>query len=164
MVNRTTRLDPTLVIIPVDAEMRGMSGHDLMERLTTVDHRHPAIMITGHGDLPIAVHVTRASDSNFFGTLVDHQELLASIEGALKKTPDANKRSVARDIAATHFGGLTARQREIVDLVLAGHRSKDIAAILGISQRTVENHRAAVMKRTGSKSLATLIRLALGAT
>ena len=71
--------------------------------------------------------------------------------------------SLRHDIAATRLAGLTARQRQIMEPVLAGHPSKNIAADLGISQRTVENHRAALMKKTGSHSLSALIRLALAA-
>jgi two-component system CheB/CheR fusion protein len=71
--------------------------------------------------------------------------------------------AVQQEVAATRLAGLTARQRQIMELVLAGHPSKNIAADLGISQRTVENHRAAVMKKTGSHSLSALIRLALAA-
>jgi two-component system CheB/CheR fusion protein len=66
-----------------------------------------------------------------------------------------------RESAATHLAGLTPRQREVMNRVLAGEPSKNIAADLGISQRTVENHRASIMKRTGSKSLPALARLAL---
>jgi two-component system CheB/CheR fusion protein len=68
-----------------------------------------------------------------------------------------------RDAAANHIAALTARQRQIMDLVLAGELSKNIAADLGISQRTVETHRAAIMKKTGAKSLPALARLALAA-
>jgi len=71
--------------------------------------------------------------------------------------------SVRREAAATRLASLTVRQRQIMEMVLAGHPSKNIAADLGISQRTVENHRAAFMKKTGSHSLSALIRLALSA-
>ena len=67
-------------------------------------------------------------------------------------------------VGASHLNGLTTRQRQILDLVLAGHPSKNIAADLGISQRTVENHRAAIMQRTGSRSIPALIRLAVAAS
>ena len=71
--------------------------------------------------------------------------------------------SACQEAAAERLAGLTTRQRQIMELVLAGHPSKNIAADLGISQRTVENHRAAIMKKTGSHSLSALIRLALAA-
>jgi two-component system, chemotaxis family, CheB/CheR fusion protein len=90
--------------------------------------------------------------------------LLASVDRALEQSHDATKPSAWREDAADHVAGLTIRQREIMELVLAGHPSKNIAADLGISQRTVENHRAAIMKKTGSKSLPALARLALAAT
>ncbi len=90
-------------------------------------------------------------------------ELFASIERALEHFRDSAKFSVPQQVAATRLAGLTVRQRQIMELVLAGHPSKNIAADLSISQRTVENHRAAVMKKTGSHSLSALIRLALAA-
>jgi two-component system CheB/CheR fusion protein len=89
--------------------------------------------------------------------------LLASVERALEQSRDATKLFAWREDAASHIAGLTARQRQIMELVLAGHPSKNIAADLGISQRTVENHRASIMKKTGSRSLPALARLALTA-
>jgi len=87
-------------------------------------------------------------------------------EAALVRERDEliRKLSAWRQAAANHFAGLTSRECQIMDLVLAGHPSKIIAANLGISQRTVENHRAAIMKKTGSKCLPALARLALAAT
>jgi two-component system CheB/CheR fusion protein len=76
---------------------------------------------------------------------------------------DSHKLTAWRATAATHVAGLTSRQRQIMEMVLAGHPSKNIAVDLGISQRTVENHRASIMKRTGSKSLPALARTALAA-
>src|SRR5206468_10340483 len=90
-------------------------------------------------------------------------ELFASIERAMDQTRDSAKMALRQEAAATRLASLTGRQREIMELVLAGHPSKNIAADLGISQRTVENHRAAVMKKTGSHTLSALIRLALAA-
>jgi two-component system CheB/CheR fusion protein len=86
-------------------------------------------------------------------TLADMSE----IEGAERRV------GAARETAVIRVGSLTARQRQILDLVLAGHPSKNIATDLGISQRTVENHRAAIMRKTGSKSLPALVRTALAA-
>jgi two-component system CheB/CheR fusion protein len=87
--------------------------------------------------------------------------LIASIGRALELSGDSTKLEEWRDSAVSHLAGLTPRQREVMERVLAGHPSKNIAADLGISQRTVENHRASIMKRTGSKSLPALARLAL---
>ena len=120
-------------------------------------------MITGQGDVQMAVEAMKAGAADFIEKPIRRNELLAGIEHALEQALDSTKLSVRREAAATRLAGLTARQRQIMELVLAGHPSKNIAADLGISQRTVENHRAAVMKKTGSHSLSALIRLALAA-
>ena len=120
-------------------------------------------MITGQGDVPMAVEAMRAGAADFIEKPIRREELLTSIEHALEHIRDSAKLSVRQEAAVIRLAGLTARQRQIMELVLAGHPSKNIAADLGISQRTVENHRAAVMKKTGSHSLSALIRLALAA-
>jgi two-component system, chemotaxis family, CheB/CheR fusion protein len=147
----------------VDAGMPGMSGLELLQRLKDEGARLPSIMITGNGDVPMAVKAMRAGAADFIEKPVGREELLASIERAMERTRDATKLTAWHDSAATCIAGLTTRQREIMEMVLAGHPSKNIAADLGISQRTVEKHRAAVMKRTGSKSLPALARLAIAA-
>ena len=147
----------------VDAGMPGMSGLDVLQRLKREGYRLPAIMITGDGDVPMAVQAMKAGAADFIEKPIGREELLASIERALDQTRDSAKLSAWRATAAERIGALTTRQRQIMDLVLAGQPSKNIAADLGISQRTIENHRAAIMKKTGSKSLPALIRLALAA-
>jgi two-component system CheB/CheR fusion protein len=147
----------------VDARMPGMDGLELLQRLQSERHRLPAIMITGHGDVPMAVQAMKAGAVDFVEKPIGHKELLATIERALEQAGDTAKASAWRETAASSLAGLTARQRQVMDLVLAGHPSKNIAADLGVSQRTVENHRAAVMKKTGSRSIPALIRLALAA-
>ncbi len=147
----------------VDARMPGMGGLGLLQRLKGDETRLPAIMITGQGDVPMAVEAMKAGAVDFIEKPIRRDELLASIERALEQARDTTKLPARREAAAARLAGLTARQRQIMELVLAGHPSKNIAADLGISQRTVENHRAAVMKKTGSHSLSALIRLALGA-
>jgi two-component system CheB/CheR fusion protein len=145
----------------IDAYLPGMSGIELLQRLGGEANRLPAIMITGKSDVPMAVQAMKAGAMDFVEKPVDGRELLATIERALEQSRDATKLSAWRENAAKHIAGLTPRQREIMQLVLAGHPSKNIAADLGISQRTVENHRAAIMKKTGSKSLPELARRAL---
>jgi two-component system CheB/CheR fusion protein len=147
----------------VDALMPGMSGVELIERLKAEGHQLPAIVITGNGAVPMAVQAMKAGAVDFIEKPVGHEDLLASVERALEQTQSSAMVSVLRETATARVASLTKRQRQILDLVLAGHPSKNIAADLGISQRTVDNHRAAIMRKTGSKSLPALIRTALAA-
>ena len=147
----------------VDARLPGMGGLELLQRFQSERHQLPAIMITGHGDVAMAVQAMKAGAADFIEKPVGYQELLASVERAMEQAGDTQKLSAWRETAANSLAGLTARQRQIMDMVLAGHPSKNIAADLGVSQRTVENHRAAIMKKTGSRSIPALIRLALAA-
>jgi two-component system CheB/CheR fusion protein len=147
----------------VDAYLPGMSGLALLEHPRMVDSRLPAIMITGSSDVAIAVHAMKAGASDFIEKPIGRDELLASVARALEQSRDSGKLFAWRKNAADRVASLTARQGEIMHLVLAGHPSKNIAADLGISQRTVENHRASIMKKTGAKSLPALARLALAA-
>jgi two-component system CheB/CheR fusion protein len=147
----------------IDAYLPGMNGLELLQRLKDAGHRLPAIMITGSSDVPMVVHAMKAGASDFIEKPIGGSELLGSVERALEQARDSSKLSAWRDSAANQVANLTPRQRQIMDMVLAGHPSKNIAADLGISQRTVENHRASIMKKTGSKSLPELARLALAA-
>ncbi len=145
----------------IDAYLPGMSGLELLRKLHDDGHRLPSIMITGNSDVATAVEAMKAGALDFIEKPIGRDELIASIERALELSQDSSKLLERRETAATHLAGLTPRQREVMERVLAGHPSKNIAADLGISQRTVENHRASIMKRTGSKSLPALARLAL---
>jgi len=147
----------------IDAYLPGMSGLDLLRSLRGAGRALPAIMITGNSDVAIAVEAMKAGASDFIEKPISRGELLAGVRRALEQARDSSKLTAWRQDAADHVATLTPRQREIMDLVLAGHPSKNIAADLGVSQRTVENHRAAIMTRTGAKSLPALARLALAA-
>jgi two-component system, chemotaxis family, CheB/CheR fusion protein len=147
----------------VDAYLPGMSGLELLQHLSHSNHRLPAIMITGNGDVPMAVEAMQAGALDFIEKPFHHSDLRASVERALEQSRDSGKSLAWREAAANHIAALTPRQRQIMDLVLAGHPSKNIAADLGISQRTVETHRASIMKKAGVKSLPALARLALAA-
>ena len=144
----------------IDAYLPGLSGLELLEKLRDEGHHLPAIMITGNADVPMAVMAMKAGALDFIEKPIGREELLASIERALDLAHDSGKLMEWRANAAAHLTGLTPRQQDVMERVLAGHPSKNIAADLGISQRTVENHRASIMKRTGSKSLPALARLA----
>jgi two-component system CheB/CheR fusion protein len=145
----------------IDAYLPGMSGLELLQRLRDTGQGLPAIMITGNSDVSMAVQAMKAGASDFIEKPVSREELLASVARALERSRDSTKLSAWREDAASHIAGLTPRQHDIMERVLAGHPSKNIAADLGISQRTVENHRASIMKKTGTRSLPALARLAL---
>ncbi len=147
----------------IDAYLPGMSGLDLLRRLQDAGNNLPSIMITGHSDVPMAIEAMKAGAADFIEKPVSRADLLVSIDRALELSRDSSKALALQEIAAGQVARLTPRQRQIMTLVLAGHPSKNIAADLGISQRTVENHRAEIMHRTGSKSLPALARIALAA-
>ncbi|WP_199084381.1 chemotaxis protein CheB [Bosea sp. ASV33] len=148
----------------VDAYLPGMSGLQLLRHLNTQEYHLPAIMITGNSDVAMAVEAMKTGASDFIEKPVRSVELLASVTRAIAESRDSNHRAERKASALKSLEALTARQHQIMDLVLAGHPNKNIAADLGISQRTVENHRASIMHKTASKSLPALARLALAAS
>lgn len=150
-------------VLLIDAVLPGMDGFELLDRLKTAGNRLPAIMITGNGDVPMVVRAMKAGAMDFIEKPIGRGELLASVGRALEQLRDKTKLHAWQEDAERHIAGLTARQRQIMEMVLAGHPSKNIAMDLGISQRTVESHRATIMRKTGSKSLPALARLALAA-
>jgi two-component system CheB/CheR fusion protein len=145
----------------VDANLPGMKGLSLLRQLRDLGDQMPTIMITGSNDISIAVDAMKTGANDFIEKPFERSELLESISRALEHSRDANKLLTWKHAASDQMADLTPRQKQIMDLVLAGHPSKNIAVDLGISQRTVENHRAEIMKRTGSKSIPALTRLAL---
>lgn len=147
----------------VDALMPGMSGIEVVEKLKSINSRIPAIVITGNGAVPLAVEAMKKGAVDFIEKPVRAKGLLSSVARAMALASGQTATAVLYDAAAARLSSLTTRQRQILDLVLAGHPSKNIAADLGISQRTVENHRAAIMRKTGSNSLPDLVRTALAA-
>jgi two-component system, chemotaxis family, CheB/CheR fusion protein len=147
----------------VDAVMPGMGGIELLERLKVNNHGLPAIMITGQGDIAMAVQAMKVGAADFLEKPIRPEELLATIGRALDRARDSRKLSAWRKTAAERVARLTPRERSVMDLVVQGRPNKIIAHDLGISQRTVENHRAAVMKRTGVSSVPDLIRLVMAA-
>ncbi len=149
--------------ILVDAYLPGMSGLELIKQLRDSGHTPPAIMITGSSDVQMVVQAMKAGAVDFIEKPIGRDDLIAAVEQALEHDRDATKVVARQEEAAGHIASLTPRQREIMEMVLAGHPSKNIAADLDISQRTVENHRAEIMRRTGVKSLPALARLAISA-
>ncbi|MDP4033405.1 MAG: response regulator [Pseudorhodobacter sp.] len=147
----------------VDNRLPGMDGVALIALLRAEQSKLPAVMLTGHGDAHIAVAAMKAGASDLIEKPASAGELLASVRHAIKMGDDVKTQSESRKAAQKRFSDLTAREREVLARVLAGAPNKIIAADLGINQRTVENHRAAMMRKTGAVSLPDLVRLALAA-
>jgi two-component system CheB/CheR fusion protein len=148
----------------VGAYLPGMNGRTLLRRLNDAGSRMPTIMITGNGDVLMAVEAMKSGASDVIERPINRGDLIARVGRALGQSRASMTRSRRLEDVANHIAGLTPRQRQVMTMVLAGYPSKNIAADLRISQRTVEKHRAAIMTKTGTKSLATLARLALGVT
>jgi two-component system, chemotaxis family, CheB/CheR fusion protein len=141
----------------VDAFMPGMDGFELLQRLKTDGYALSAIMITGAGNVPMAVRAMKAGATDFIEKPFKVYELM----DCLQRTLEPAVLEPAKTSPGTQFKALTDRQRQILELVLAGKPNKSIAYRLGLSQRTVESHRAAIMKKAGATSVAALVRWAM---
>lgn len=147
----------------LDVRMPGMSGMDLLERLKSDGFQLPVIIITGHGDVPMAVRALKHGAFDFIQKPFNSQELLDQVNTALQQD-SANRREYREfEILHSQFATLTGREREIVELVVTGDSSKVIAAKLGISPKTVDIHRANIMRKINVHTIAELVqsRLAL---
>ena len=145
----------------LDIRMKGMSGLDLQDRLAAEPIHPPIIVITGHGDVPMAVRAVKAGAVDFIEKPFNDQLLLDAVHRAIEQ--DAERRGRASRLAdiRLRLEKLTPREREIMDMVVAGNRNKVIAIDLGISQSTVEAHRAKVMEKMEAASLSDLMRMML---
>lgn len=147
----------------LDVDLPGMSGLDLLLDLRRRGRLIPTIMITGAAGLEVAVEALKAGASDFMRKPIQPADLLECIARLRELAADAGKAIAIREDAVARLATLSPRQREVMELVLDGHPSKNIAADLGLSQRTVENHRASIMQRTKVKSLPALARLVAAA-
>lgn len=143
-----------------DIRMPGMSGLELQQALIEKDVEIPIIFITGHGDVPMAVNAMKSGAVDFIQKPFRDQDLLDRIARAMQLARSARDTQVEAATIRERFAGLTPREREVMEKVVAGCANKVIAMDLGVSQRTVELHRARVMQKTGARSLAELVKLA----
>lgn len=147
----------------LDIRMPGLSGLELQQKLTEMGSALPIIFITGHGDIPMAVDAMQKGAFDFIQKPFRDQELLDRISEALstarKREAEREHKLEVQDRIAT----LTKREHEVLDLVVTGKPNKIIAHELGVSQRTIEIHRARVMDKMRAKSLAQLVRMHMAA-
>lgn len=147
--------------IVLDVRMPDLDGVAVLRRLRERGSRLPVIVITGHADVPLAVRAMKAGADDFLEKPYTEQEILDSIRAALTRSRNADA-AVPPDLAA-RLAGLTPREREVLDGLVAGLPNKSIAYDLGISPRTVEIHRGRVMGKMRARSLSELVRLSLAA-
>jgi len=147
----------------VDIRMPEMDGLELQRQLNDHSLRFPMIVITGHGDVPLAVRAMKGGALDFIEKPFTSQAILQSVEAALSRIDAADERDPAGIAAAAKLDLLSPREREVLEGLLAGLPNKSIAYDLTISPRTVEIHRARVMDKMGARSLSELVRLALAA-
>jgi RNA polymerase sigma factor (sigma-70 family) len=145
----------------LDVRMPGMSGLELQSYLAHREIRLPVIIITGHGDIAMAVKAMQAGALNFIEKPFNDEALLSSIRAALDV--DVRQRAARRQRAeiAARLAELTPREHEVMEMVTEGRSNRDIAAALGVSAKTVEAHRAKVMDKMRAESLAELVRMVL---
>jgi two-component system response regulator FixJ len=144
-----------------DVRMPGMSGLDLMKYLNERGYAGPVILITGHGDVDMAVGAIKNGAFDFIEKPFDEARLLTSIRQGAERMRQNKSEAAEIDELQSRFDSLSARQREVMELAVAGLSSKEIGIRLNISPKTVENHRAWVMERIGARNVADLIRKAM---
>jgi len=145
----------------LDVRMPGMSGLELQAHLARKDSRLPVIIITGHGDVSMAVKAMKSGAVDFIEKPFHDEELLTSIRNALEFDEKQRALRSRRAEIAVRLAELTPREHEVMEMVTEGRANKEIATVLGVSAKTVEAHRARVMDKMGASSLAELVRMAL---
>jgi two-component system response regulator FixJ len=148
-------------VIVTDIRMPEMNGLELVTRLKAAGSSTPVIVITGHGDVPLAVEAMKAGVVDFLEKPFDEETLLGAIRGALAKFANLEQDQGERERLKALFEALSPREREVLRGVVDGKLNKTIAYELGISPRTVEVYRANVMSKTGARGLSELVRMVL---
>ena len=156
-VDRSAQFD----CVVSDVRMPGMSGLDLVNHLKTRGFNRPIVLITGHGDIDMAVSAIKLGAFDFIEKPFDEARLLASIRDAVERHREQMSSAVEIERLRSRFNSLSPRQHQVMELIVAGLSSKEIGIRLNLSAKTVDNHRAWVMERIGARNLAELVRMAI---
>lgn len=149
--------------IITDIRMPDISGIDLLRRVKELKVPMPVIVITGHGDVPLAVEAMKLGAFEFLEKPFDDEAIIAAVRLALDRSKQSGKASADRAELKGRLASLSSREREVLDGLIAGHANKVIASDLAISPRTVEIYRANVMTKMQAGSLSELVRMAITA-
>ena len=143
----------------LDIRMPGMSGLELQKELASRNIRIPIIILTGHGNVQVAVHAMKAGAVDFIEKPFNNELLLDRIQMAVAESVDADTSRVKKDEIAHRMELLTPREHQVLEIVATGETNKAVARRLDISEKTVEIHRARVMEKMQAKSLADLVKM-----
>ena len=147
--------------IVTDVRMPGMTGVELLRQLRERETGFPVIVITGHADVPLAVEAMKLGALDFLEKPFDDEALIAAVESAMGRHEQDARRSAEKVATMERIASLSARERQVLEGLVAGNPNKTIAFDLGISPRTVEIYRANVMTKMNAASLSDLVRMAL---
>jgi two-component system, LuxR family, response regulator FixJ len=153
--------DESLGCVITDVRMPDISGIDLLRRLKELKIGVPVIVVTGHGDVALAVEAMKIGAADFFEKPFDDDLLLASVRSALREQEGQKKRYAERAEIESRVAALSPRERDVLGGLIEGRANKQIAFDLGISPRTVEIYRANLMNKMQADSLSDLVRMAL---
>jgi FixJ family two-component response regulator len=156
----SVQADPAGCVI-TDVRIPGMSGLDLQKKLVERYPDLPVIVITGHGDIEMAVRAMKSGAFDFIQKPFNDQELVDCVHRAIEKSAVIDQRKSEGSRTRERIGLLTEREHQVLDLILAGNMNKQIAHELTISEKTVEVHRARVMKKLEVRTVAELVRTVL---
>ena len=151
--------DPGCII--TDVRMPGMSGLELLRQLATLESTFAVIVITGHGDIPLAVEAMKLGAVDFLEKPFDDNALIAAVRSALSRRERDLERDSEKLEIHSRIAALSNRERQVLEGLVAGHANKTIAFDLGISPRTVEIYRANLMTKMQASSLSDLVRMTL---
>jgi two-component system, LuxR family, response regulator FixJ len=146
-----------------DVRMPDMDGLELQEELSKRGSKLPVIIMTGHGDVPLAVRAMKAGAVDFLEKPFSRAQLVAGLEKAFQRLEADSETSAQSEYARARMTELTDRERDVLDLLIAGHQNKMIGSKLGISARTVQVHRGRIMHKLKVASLQDLVRVVMAA-